>query len=512
MLGPRSPSSLSQALLFLLLSGTTVQAQCPDYTDYSTERHLPYSNGTFQLSYMRPDPACRTFNSSAVEAIITEMQSIITDPDLYRLFENAYPNTLDTAIKWKGYAANNSAEELTFIITGDINAMWLRDSANQMQSYLSLLTPDNSPDSIASLYRGVINLQSRYILTDPFCNSFQPPAESGLSPAVNGAATDDVVSPTYSNTSVFECKYELDSLAAFLEVSTNYFNATQDAAFFGQFQWLDAVRAVLNTANAMMTPTYAANGALLTSPYTFERTTNRASETLENNGLGSPVANGTGLVRSAFRPSDDSTIFQLFIPANMMFSRYLASAALIVEALEATGNSTVPAGLADEMSDLASSIRAAIQRWGIVTSQITGKQVYAYEVDGFGSIVTMDDANIPSLLSAPFFGYLDVNDTVYQNTREIILDQTGTNGNPYFMRGPVINSVGGPHDGPGYAWPMASIVRIYTSSDEAEITETLGEIVSSTDGLGLIHESINTFNQSVWTRQWYVLILSLSSF
>ncbi|PSR77404.1 hypothetical protein BD289DRAFT_377788, partial [Coniella lustricola] len=508
----RSPLLLLRLLLLLLLlaSPTPIVAQCPDYTDYSTKRHLPYSNGTFELSYMRPDPACRTFNSSAVEAVVDEMQSLIADPDLYRLFQNAFPNTLDTAIKWKGYAANNSAEELTFVITGDINAMWLRDSAHQLQSYLSLLAADQSADSLASLYRGVINLQSRYILTDPFCNSFQPPPESGLGPAVNGAAADDVVSPGYSNTSVFECKYELDSLAAFLEVSANYFSATRDAAFFARFQWLDAVQAVVHTANAMRTsPTYAANGSVLASPYTFERTTDRASETLENNGLGSPVAHGTGLVRSAFRPSDDATIFQLLIPANMMFSRYLASAALIVEALEVesrlnstrTGTPPPPPGLAEEMKDLASSIRAAVQRWGVVTSQITGKQVYAYEVDGFGSIVAMDDANIPSLLSAPFLGYLDANDTVYQNTREIILDE-GYNGNPYFMRGPVINAVGGPHDGPGFAWPMASIMRIYTSGDEAEITQALGEIVSSTDGLGLIHESINTFNQSDWTRQW----------
>lgn len=488
----------STAMLQVTLLAGMTTALCPDYADYSSQHHTPYTNGTYQLSYMRPVPACRTFNSSDVENSIAQMQSVITDPDLYRLFENSYPNTLDTAIKWKGYAANNTEEELTFVITGDINAMWLRDSANQVQSYLPVLKANSSADSIASLYRGVINLHSRYILTDPYCNSFQPPVESNISATVNSAASDDTVNPAYSNTSVFECKYELDSLAAFLEVSTNYYNATQDLDFFGKYQWISAIQAVLNTAIAMMTPTYGADGQVLDSPYTFTRLTTRATETLANDGLGSPVANGTGLIRSAFRPSDDSTLYQFFIPANMMFSRYLASTGEIMAAL----GDIAPPGLAQNMTDLSSSVRNAIESYGIVTDPISGTSIYAYEVDGFGSAAIMDDANIPSLLSAPFLGFLGTEDEVYQNTRAVVLDQTGTSGNPYFMRGPVINAIGGPHQGPGMAWPMASIVRILTSDDDAEITDILREIVSSTDGLGLIHESINTFNQSDWTRQW----------
>lgn len=476
---------------------TAIQAQdCPDYSTYSAQYHAPFSSGAYNLSYQRPSENCRTFQSQGVEDIISSYSSIIADPDLYRLFQNAYPNTLDTAIKWKGYAASSTDnqtttdEELTFVITGDINAMWLRDSANQMQSYLPLLNASSSADSLASLYRGVINLQARYLLTDPFCNSFQPPVESGIAPSVNSAASEDTVTPPYTNDTVFECKYELDSLAAFLEVSSNYYSRTNDSAFFAKYQWKSAVQAILNVAEAMRnTPTYADNGTVLTSPYTFTRLTNRGTETLANDGIGNPVKGGTGLIRSAFRPSDDSTIYQLFIPANMMFSRYLSTSADIM--------ATIDADLAGEMRDLSSSLEEAIEQYGIITHPTHGK-IYAFEIDGYGSNTVMDDANIPSILSSPFLGYLSADDETYQNTRKLILSAD----NPYFMRGPVISAVGGPHVGPGYAWPMASIVRILTSDDETEISEQLKTIVSSTDGLGLIHESVNSWNESDWTRQW----------
>ncbi|KAF1844133.1 glycoside hydrolase family 125 protein [Cucurbitaria berberidis CBS 394.84] len=470
-----------------------ITAQCPAYIDYANQVHEPLSSGKYKLAYQRPSEECRTFKSQGLEDTLTRIKSTIKDPDLSRLFENAYPNTLDTAIKWKGHAANNIDEELTFIITGDINAMWLRDSSNQMQSYLPLLNASSDPNSIASLYRGVINLQARYLLTSPYCNSFQPPVESGLGTAPNEAASQDTVFPTYSNSSVFECKYELDSLAAFLQISADYHNATGDTEFFGKFQWAQAVEAILNVAQNMTLPTYGPDGAVLKSPYTFTRFTTRATETFANDGIGNPVANGTGLIRSGFRPSDDSTIFQFYIPSNMMFSAYLASTLQIMDKLN-TGNS---AALAKKMSDLSKSLRDAIETHATVNHPTYGK-IYAFEVDGFGGSTIMDDANIPSLLSAPFLGY-NVNPETYANTRDLILSAA----NPYFMRGPVINAIGGPHQGPGMAWPMASIMRILTTDKDDEIVNELRQIVSSTAGLGLIHESIDSFNQTHWTRQWF---------
>ncbi|KAI0601027.1 hypothetical protein F4775DRAFT_589717 [Biscogniauxia sp. FL1348] len=485
---------MKRRLLLLLgsLVGTpsTVLAQCPNYADYSTQTHEPFSEGQYQLSYQRPAAACRKFNLSDVEDTIEDMRGLVKDPDLFRLFENAFPNTLDTTVTWKGYADNGTDEELTFITTGDINAMWLRDSANQLRSYKALLRASASADSLASLFRGAINLQARYVQRNPYCNAFQAPAESGLGPADNGYGRTDAVRPAYDPDFVFECKYELDSLAAFLQLSADYHERTGDAAFFGRHAWVAAVNRTLDVARGLLAGTYAPDGAVESSPYTFQRSSTSATETLANSGAGNPVRAGTGLVRSAFRPSDDATIYQLFVPANMQFAAYLARAADIMEAHDA--------GLASRMTAFAADVRAGIEAHGKVDHAEFGT-VYAYEVDGFGSSNVMDDANVPSLLSAPLIDYLDKDDETYRNTRRLVLSTW----NPYYMHGPVLNGTGGPHVGPGKAWPMSIITQLLTSDDDDEIVNGLRMLVSSTDQLGLIHESVNTFDAGDWTRQWF---------
>jgi uncharacterized protein len=304
--------------------------------------------------------------------------------------------------------------------------MWLRDSANQLRSYKSLLKANASTDSLASLFRGAINLQARYVIKNPYCNAFQAPAESGLPPEHNGAADTDVVVPGYSKDFVFECKYELDSISAFLQLSWDYYDKTKDAQFFGEFKWVQAVKTVLDVAEGLLVGTYADDGSVNTSPYTFQRTNTAATETLANRGIGNPVKSGTGLVRSAFRPSDDSTLYQLFIPANMQFSSYLGKCVDIMMAHDA--------GLAQKMKKFADSVKKGINTHGKVKHAVFG-EIYAYEIDGFGSSNLMDDANVPSLLSAPILHFLDASDRTYQNTRKFVLSTW----NPYFMHGPVLN-------------------------------------------------------------------------
>ena len=470
---------------------------CPEYGEFAKQQHPEkLSPGRHQLPYQRPPPPCRTFYSKDLEDTIFRLESTIADPDLFRLFENTYPNTLDTAVKWTGYAWTDEAgsafsdEELAFIITGDMygkisqdnvkanknsNAMWLRDSANQILSYLPLLQFSSSAGSIASLFRGVINIQSRYIKISPYCHAFQPPAESNITLQRNFAYTRNKVHPPYNQSLTFDCKWELDSLASFLQLSSEYYNSTGDIDPFSKYKWVDTVEVILQAVEAMRTGTYTPDGHIAPSGYTMTGQTDRATETTSNNGLGNPIKAGTGLVRSTFRPSDDATIFQFLIPSNMMFARYLESAALIMNNLQTKRSSS----LAVEMREMASSIRAGISKYGVISHPLFGA-MYAFEVDGYGSQNIMDDANLPSLLSASLMGYVSPRHEVYLNTRLFALSEE----NPYWMHGEVISAIGGPHNGPTKAWPLAGIVRILTSENGDEIREELRGLLGSTDGLG----------------------------
>ncbi|KAH6638629.1 hypothetical protein BKA67DRAFT_145458 [Truncatella angustata] len=478
-------SFLVAAALFVKFAST---ASCPNYADYSRTKHEPFSEGANQLSSMRPVPACRTFNSSLVEDEILRLKDQIWDPDLFRLFENTWPNTLDTAIKWMGVAANNTEEELCFVITGDINAMWIRDSANQIAPYKYVL--QRPTDDVAAVFRGVINLQARYLVISPYCNAFLPPKESGMNPGPSGGIYS--VTPTYDRDFVYTCNFELDDFGGFLQLSHDYYTATGDVTFFGKFQWIYAIQSILKASKAMQQPTYDKDGKWVPPAYTFQSQTMSAFGTLGNNGMGNPV-NDTGLMRSPFRPSDDSATFDLNIPANMMMARYLETNAEIMDKLP-----NAPPGLAKEMRDIAAQVRHAINEWGIVTAP-SGKKIFAYEVDGFGGRSLMDDANIPSLLSAPFLGFLNNTDEIYQNTRNFLLSRA----NPWYCSGPIIKGIGSPHIRPGATWPMSVIMSAMTSDDDKEIITALRQVLQSTDGLGLIHESVDAYSVKRWTRQWF---------
>ncbi|KAL8387759.1 hypothetical protein RB595_009690 [Gaeumannomyces hyphopodioides] len=550
--GPKGPAAISDP--DVVTSAPAAAPTCLKFEQLQRQKPGPASAGKRKFPLVRPPPECRTYNLSSLEALLDRMKTVIKDPDLYRLFENSYPNTLDTMIKWRGFARQQPSEEatgfgqnppvlgpetdeeLTYVITGDIDAMWLRDSASQIYSYLPLLEADKDHDSLAGLWRGLINLQARYITISPYCHSFQPPPESGIRPTTNGAYHQNNPQPPYDPVLVFDCKWELDSLASFLRVSAAYAQRTGDLSFFGKHKWQAAVRAAVDASAAMQLGTYANDGKVQKSAWTFTGWTNRGSETLTNDGLGNP-SRRNGMVRTAFRPSDDATIFQFLVPANVMFAAALEDAAPIAEQLPGPDGKA----LAADMRSLAKDIFAGFEADAVVPHRDFG-DVIAYEVDGFGGANLMDDANVPSLLSIPLFfnasaaagakssspfrvqprgekrgtegskqktparDYAEI----YRNTRKFVLSDA----NPYFAKGPVISAVGGPHLGPGRAWPMAALVAGLTSYEplsgdrapkevQDEVAEQLRMVLDSTTGSGVVHESVNSWDEHVWTRSWF---------
>ncbi|PSR90608.1 hypothetical protein BD289DRAFT_481557 [Coniella lustricola] len=477
------------------------QEACPDYVRYSMHPHGPSSEGPLGLPFQRPHPRCRTFHSDAVEDVISEVTSRMKDPDLARLFENTFPSTTDTTVKFhtdgtqklpkKTYGRNVYDEGAwegpqSFIVTGDITAEWLRDSCNQLTPYMPLAKKDNA---IFDLILGAVNTQAEYMIQSPYCNAFQPPPISGLKVSYNGQ--DDVVHPTYEPSVVFECKYELDSLAHFLSLTNNFYEATGSLKFLHS-RWLLALDTLLGVLEQQSMSTFVPEtGQYRRNMYTFKRQAWTGTETLNLDGVGNPLNNGTGLVRSAFRPSDDATILGFFIPANAMIAVELKKIAV---ALKADGQKD----RALKVEQWSQTITDGIWKHGVVNHAKFG-QVFAFEVDGYGSSILMDDANYPSLLALPLMGFLPSNNEVYQNTRRMLLSRGS---NPYYLVGKEFQGIGGPHIGLTNAWPMSLLIQAQTSEDDAEILGCLDFVLKSA-GLGLIHESVNVNSRVSYTRSWF---------
>ncbi|RLV92468.1 Meiotically up-regulated protein [Spathaspora sp. JA1] len=467
--------------------------KCPDYVEYSKQAHPPYSLPDFHYPYMRPAPKCRTFTSSAVEKLIVDLTSKVKNADLARLIENCLPNTLDTTILY--HNTEKPEQPQSFVVTGDIHAEWLRDAARQLSVYQPLIKYD---PKLQQLILGAINTQAYYISNSPYCNAFHPPPKSGVK---KGSTAMDDVHPRPDWKQVFECKYEIDSLASFLTLSNEYFQHAplEDKTKFLNREWLAAFEKLLVVIQREIQPSFdKETGQALPFYYSFQRHTNIGSETLPLGGVGNPVNFDVGLVRSAFRPSDDATVLQFFIPGN---------AHMVTELIRARKmylNKDMIDGL-DRITDVVDkfihSISKGIKEYGIVNHAKYGK-VYAYEVDGYGSALFMDDANIPSLLSLPDMGFTSIDDPVYQNTRKMLLEKSG---NPYYLTGQYFQGIGGPHIGIRNAWPMSLLVRIRTTENDQEILKSLRLVMETTAGLGLMHETVDVNSQGGrhYTRSWF---------
>ncbi|OAA67478.1 DUF1237 domain protein [Cordyceps fumosorosea ARSEF 2679] len=438
-------------------ASASTAAQCPDYNQYAQQPHAPYSEGPLKLPFMRPSEECRTFNSPAVEKVIEDMKARLKDPDLARLFENTFPSTLDTTVKYFDPALN-----LAFIITGDITAQWLRDTGNQFAHLYKLLPYDQN---LKSLVKAVINTEARYIYQFPYCGAFQPPPESGLPPSHNDYADNVRVNPPVDNQTVFECKYELDSLAGKKAMQT-ILELLRDQS---QGSWSDDWTFV--------------------SYYNWTGTAGSLSPPVPNGGNGEP-RRANGLVASSHRPSDDLCVFNFITSDNAMVAVELAR---VADVLEAIGG--------DDGGKMAVHARrfSGIIEKAVWDNTRVGGGIFAYETNGYGGAYIMDDANVPSLLSLPYLGFLARNDSTFVKTKDAMLSRM----NPYYAEGRKFKGVGGPHVNATYPWPMSQVSAIYGTDDDDEIAERLALIMGSTSGLGLIHESVHIYNASDYTRPWF---------
>lgn len=424
----------------------------------------------------RPPVSERKLVSKAVEEQIAQVKAKIGDPELAWMFENCYPNTLDTTVKM----SETGGKPDTFVITGDIDAMWLRDSACQVWPYLALAK--NDPD-LRRMYHGLIGRQARSILIDPYANAFlpDPTSKKALSWAV-----DDL---TDMKPGVAERKWEVDSLCYCIRLSYGYWKATGDAAPFDG-EWANAMRLVVATFRAQQRK----NGPGL---YHFQRKTEVPTDSLMLGGFGNPAV-PVGMIHSMFRPSDDACTYSFYVPSNLFAVLTLRQLA------EMSGKLRGDLPFAANCKGLAHEVETALQQFARMRDA-SGAEFWAFEVDGYGNQLFMDDANIPGLLGLPYLGCCKQDDAVYRNTRKRALSEK----NPYFFKGTAAAGIGGPHEGLNMIWPMALIVQALTSDNDAEIRQCLQWLKTTHAGTGLMHESFDKDDPKKFTRAWFAWANSL---
>ncbi len=421
-----------------------------------------------QYISLRPPLSKRNFTSEAVEKTILEVKGKIKNPKLAWMFENCYPNTLDTTVTY----SEKGGQPDTFVITGDIHAMWLRDSSAQVWPYLPLINQD---EKLKLMISGLIRRQTDCILIDPYANAFNDgPGKS-----------DWLTDLTDMKPELHERKWEIDSLCFPVRLAYHYWKTSGDSTVFTG-KWQQAAKSIIRTFKDQQKKTGKGS-------YSFMRKTEKASDTQFGNGYGLPVK-PVGLICSAFRPSDDATFFQFLIPSN-----YFAVVSLR-QIAEIASKVLKDDSLSKEAETLALEVDSALKKYAVGTHETAGK-IISYEVDGYGNHLFMDDTNMPSLLTLPYMNAIPLNDPLYQNTRKFVFSDA----NPWFFKGKNVEGIGGPHVNGGYdyIWPMSIIFRAMTSNNENEISQCLKWLIETDANKGFMHEAFLKDDPNTFTRSWF---------
>ena len=415
----------------------------------------------------------RRFKSRAVERTIETIRARIGNKELAWMFENCFPNTLDTTVDFQVVDGRPD----TYLVTGDIDAMWLRDSAAQVWPYLPLMKNDSN---LQQLVAGVINRQIRCILKDPYANGFYK--------------DDSKVSRWKSDLTdmkpgIHERKWELDSLCYPLRLAYHYWKASNDRAPLDA-TWRQAILLTLQTFREQQRKTGP-------GPYRFQRRTEVPGDTLAGGGYG-PPAKPVGLIYSMFRPSDDATVFPFLVPSNYFAVVSLRQAAELLTQIHHDQET------ANQCRALADEVEAALREYAVVMHEKYGR-ILPYEIDSYGNSYCLDDPGYPSLLSLPYLDAVGPGDPLYLNTRRFVLSDS----NPYYVIGKAASGPGGPHVGRDMVWPLGLIMQALTSTDDQEVRQCLVTLQKTHAGKGFIHEAFNKDDSDAFTRPWFAWANSL---
>lgn len=416
---------------------------------------------------VRTEKPLRKFNDELVEKTIERIKASCADKELAWLFENCFPNTLDSTVF---HSMSDDGIFDTFVITGDIHAMWLRDSTAQVWPYLAT---SNESKPLQDLILGVINRQAACIIIDPYANAFNEKPEK----------SEWYSDHTDMKPELHERKWEIDSLCYHIRLSYNFWKKTGRKEQFTT-EWLKSAELIVKTFIEQQRLTSQ-------GPYRFGRTTSWSTDTVPGNGYGNRTK-PNGMIHSIFRPSDDATQYPFLIPSNLFAVKSLEQLAEISK--EVYRNLQ----FAQQCTDLSQQVKKAINQYGIVKHPQFGS-IYAMEVDGFGNVLLQDDANVPNLLSLPYLDLVKNTDQIYINTRRFVLSTH----NPYYFEGKAAVGIGSPHTLVNQIWPMSIIMRAMTSRSDAEIIQQLRFIKVTHAATGFMHESFDKDDATKFTRKWF---------
>jgi len=376
-----------------------------------------------------------------------------------KIFTSCFGNTLETTIK-------KLKDGTTYVLTGDIPAMWLRDSVAQIRPYLVLAKDD---EALSDMIAGLVERQFQFIKLDAYANAFNETAN-------NTGHQDDI---TKMHPQIWERKYEIDSLCYPLQLAYLLYKNTNRTDHLNK-SFIDAVDEILHLWEVEQNHDEK-------SPYDFFR-----KDTWEYDNLRCGKSGFTGMTWSGFRPSDDSCTYGYLVPSNMF-------AVVVLDYLKEIFKDIKP----DEVrftkaAKLRDEIENGLEKYAKIKNA-AGDTVYAYEVNGLGSSHIMDDANVPSLLSAPYLGYLQKDDAIYQATRRTILSTE----NPFYFEGAYAKGIGSPHTPDMHVWPIALAMQGLTTDDKNEKERILNQLVACDAGTNLMHESFHVNDPRKYTREWF---------